>query len=361
VTSNAEQHLSTIAVTAGRPAPEPDAPFNPPIVFASTYAAGPEVGQGEMGYGRYGNPTWLALEQTIGALEGGRALAFGSGMAAAHAILELLPQGFTLVLPRNAYLGVIAAAEERATRYGGEIRRVEVADTAEVLTAARGADMVWLESPTNPTMEVADLSGVVAGLDGVPLVVDNTFATPLRQRPLELGAAVVMHSATKLLSGHSDALLGAVVVPEHDGGRFDALTATRKLHGAVPGTMESYLVLRGIRTLAVRLERAEANARTLVERLGGRSVVQRVRYPGFGSMLAVDLADGPTADAFVRATRLWVPATSLGGVESTLERRRRWPTELESVPEGLVRLSVGIEHVDDLWADLAHALDAVGG
>ena len=273
-------HPQTLAVTAGRPAPEPDAPFNPPVVFASTYAASPVVGQGEMGYGRYGNPTWLALEEAIGALEGGRALTFGSGMAAAHAALELLPQDFTLVLPRNAYLGVIAAAEERAARYGGTLRRVDVADTAEVLAAAEGADMVWLETPTNPTIEIADLPGIAAVLADVLVVVDNTFATPLLQQPLAVGADVVLHSATKLLSGHSDALLGALVVAEHDTARFDALTATRKLHGAVPGTMEAYLVLRGIRTLPVRLAQAQANAQILAERLDKQELVRRVRYPG---------------------------------------------------------------------------------
>ena len=367
-------HPQTLAVTAGRPAPEPDAPFNPPVVFASTYAASAEVGTGEMGYGRYGNPTWLALEEAIGALEGGRALTFGSGMAAAHAALGAAAADFTLVVPQNAYLGVIAAAEERASRYGGTVRRVDVADTAEILAAAEGADLVWLESPTNPTIEVADLPAVAAALPEVTLVVDNTFATPLLQQPLAVGADVVLHSATKLLSGHSDALLGAVVVADHDTARFDALTGNRKLHGAVPGTMEAYLVLRGIRTLPVRLAQAQANAQILAERLAKQPAVQRVRYPGlpsdpghgvatrtmagFGSLISIDLADGPTAEAFVNATRLWVGATSLGGVESTLERRRRWPGELPTVPEGLVRLSVGIEHVEDLWADLEQALDA---
>ncbi len=373
---NPPLHPRTVAVTAGRPAPEPDAPFNQPVVFASTYAAGPTVGQGEMGYGRYGNPTWLALEDAIGALESGRALTFGSGMAAAHAILELLPQNFTLVLPHTSYLGVAAAADERAGRYGGTVRRVDISDTAEVLAAAKGADLVWLETPTNPTIEVADVPAIAAGLSRVPLVVDNTFATPLLQQPLTVGADIVLHSATKLISGHSDALLGAVVVAEDDAVRFDALTAHRKLHGAVPGTMETFLVLRGLRTLAVRLDRAQQNAQELAERLHAHPAVPRVRYPGlpsdpgheiaartmsgFGSLISIDLADAEAADRFVQATRLWVGATSLGGVESTLERRRRWPAELATVPAGLVRLSVGIEHVDDLWADLDQALTAVG-
>ena len=329
-----------------------------------------------MGYGRYGNPTWQALEEALGSLEGGRAISFGSGMAAAHAVLELLPQGFCLVLPTNCYLGVAAAADERAARYGGTVRRVEVSDTAAILAAAEGADMVWLETPTNPTIEVADLAGVHAGLDGVSLVVDNTFATPLLQRPLEVGANLVVHSATKLLAGHSDAVLGAVVVAEDDDVRFEALSATRRLHGAIPGTMEAFLVLRGLRTLPVRLDRAQQNAQVLAERLSEHPAVRRVRYPGlssdpghavaartmsgFGSLVSIDLAGAGAADAFVAATQLWVHATSLGGVDSTLERRRRWPTEPPSVPEGLVRLSVGIEHVEDLWTDLEQALATIG-
>ncbi len=205
---------------------------------------------------------------------------------------------------------------------------------------------------------------------------DNTFASPLLQQPLAVGADLVIHSATKLLSGHSDALLGAVVVAVDDTVRFDALSATRKLHGAIPGTMEAYLVLRGIRTLPVRLAQAQQNAGILAERLAAHAAVKHVRYPGlpddpghtvaartmagFGSLVSVDLPDAYTADAFVAATELWVPATSLGGVESTLERRRRWPTELSSVPSGLVRLSVGIEHVEDLWGDLEQALARLG-
>ena len=372
MTPPARSRSETLAVKAGRPDPVPDAPFNTPVVFASTYVAGPEVGQGEMGYGRYGNPTWHALEQTIGALEGGQALTFSSGMAAAHAVLELLPPNFCLVLPENCYLGVAAAADQRAARFGGTVRRIDVADTDAILRAADGADLVWLETPTNPMIEVADLPAVSAGLTGVPLAVDNTFATPLLQQPLAVGADLVIHSATKLLSGHSDALLGAVVVAADDTGRFDALSATRKLHGAIPGTMEAYLVLRGIRTLPVRLVQAQQNAGILAERLSEHAAVKLVRYPGlpddpghavaartmagFGSLVSIDLPDAYTADAFVAATQLWVPATSLGGVESTLERRRRWPPELLSVPEGLVRLSVGIEHVEDLWTDLEQAL-----
>jgi cystathionine gamma-synthase len=364
-------HPATVAVHAGRPTPEPDAPLNPPVVFAATYVGVEPSGQGERGYGRYGNPTWSALEEAVGALEGGTALAYASGMAAAHAALELVPAGGVLVLPTHCYLGVAASAEERAARDGLQLRRVDVADTDEVLAATDGADLVWLESPTNPMMEVADLPALCGALRGrTTTIVDSTFATPLRQRPLELGADLVLHSGTKFISGHSDALLGLLI--GRDPALLSRLEGVRKLHGAAPGTMETYLVLRGLRTLPLRLDASEANAQILAGRLAAHPAVTRVRYPGLpddpgyavatrtmsgpGSLLSIELADGPTAIAFVAALDLWVFATSLGGVESMLERRRRWASELATVPEGLVRLSVGVEHVEDLWADLAQAL-----
>jgi len=366
----------TVAVTSGRPAPEVDAPLNTPVTFAATYVGSFDTASGSLGYGRYGNPTWQALEEGIGALEGGRALTFSSGMAAAHAVLELLPAGATIVLPHNCYLGVASAIDTRAAKSGWTVRRVDIADTDAVLAAAEGADLVWVESPTNPTIEVADLPAIGAALAGrVLLVVDNTFATPLLQQPLSSGADVVLHAVTKFIAGHSDALLGALVVREDDTGTFAALDAVRRSHGATPGTMEAYLALRGLRTLPLRLRQAQENAAVLAPRLAAHPAVQRVRYPGlpedpgheraartmagFGSLISIDLADAATADAVVAAAKLWVFATSLGGVESMFERRRRWAGELTSVPEGLVRLSVGVEHVEDLWADLEQALDSV--
>lgn len=352
----------------------PDAPLNPPVVFASTYVGVDPAGQGDVGYGRYGNPTWSALEQAVGALEGGSALAYASGMAAAHAVLQLVPAGGVLVLPAHCYLGVSAAANERATRDGLRVRRVDVANTEEVVEAAAGADLVWLESPTNPLMEVADLPAICGALAGATTtVVDSTFATPLLQRPLELGADLVLHSGTKFISGHSDALLGLLVGRDPD--LLGRLHGIRSLHGAAPGAMETYLVLRGLRTLPLRLSAAQANAQVLAERLATHPAVARVRFPGlpddpghavasrtmagFGSLLSIEVADGPTAATLIESLGLWVHATSLGGVESMLERRRRWAAELTTVPEGLIRLSVGVEHVEDLWADLAQALDQV--
>jgi cystathionine gamma-synthase len=367
-------HPETVAVTAGRPERVVDAPLNPPVVFASTFVGAHDTSAANLGYGRYANPTWQALEQAIGALEGGRALSFASGMAAAHAVLELVPPSGVIVIPHNCYLGVAEAVDRRAIRYGWQVRRVNVADTAEVLAAAEGADVVWIESPTNPTIEVADLPTLGENLAEKSLfVVDNTFATPLLQRPLESGADLVLHSATKLISGHSDVLLGVLVTRADDPHIFDALDAIRRSFGAAPGPMEAYLALRGLRTLPLRLAQAQASAQVLAERLAGHSSVQHVRFPGlptdpghdlaqrkmsgFGTLISIDLPDAKTAEAFLDGCSLWVMATSLGGVESTLERRRRWKTELQSVPVGLVRMSVGIEHVEDLWTDLAHALD----
>jgi cystathionine gamma-synthase len=367
-------HLETLAVTAGRPARVSGAALNPAVHFASTYVGSHDLST--TGYGRDGNETWRQLEEVMGVLEGGRALAFASGMAACNAVLELLDPGAVVVIPGECYLGVAAAVETRARRYDWSVRRVNVADTDAVLTAAAGADLVWLESPTNPTLDVTDLPRIGTALGGkVRLVVDNTFATPLLQRPLDLGADIVVHSLTKMLSGHSDVLLGAVVTRQEDDATGSALANIRHDFGAIPGPMEAYLALRGLRTYPLRLARAQANAQILAERLDGHPAVRRVRYPGlpsdpgheraartmagFGSLISIELADAQSADALVAACRLWVFATSLGGVDSSLERRRRWPDELPSVPESLVRLSVGIEHVEDLWADLAQGLDTL--
>jgi len=358
----------TVTVKAGRPAHEPDAPLNPPVVLASTYVAG-----GDMEYGRYGNPTWTAFEDTLGVLEGGRALAYSSGLAAVAALLDLVPVSGVVVAPRHAYLGTLAQLADLEKRHGFEVRQVDVDDTDAVVAAVPGADLLWLESPTNPAVEVADLPVVCqAGREaGALVVVDNTFATPLVQRPLEVGADVVLHSATKYLSGHSDVMLGAVVT--RDARMYDRLEHRRRETGAIPGTFETWLALRGMRTLHLRIERAQANAAALAGRLAGHPALERVRYPGlredpgharateqmrgYGAIISIEVRGGAAAaDRLCATTRLWVTATSLGGVESTLERRRRWPGEAPTIPEGLVRLSVGIEDIGDLWADLEQAL-----
>jgi cystathionine gamma-synthase len=343
----------TLAVTAGRPEHLPDSPLNPPLVMASTYVAG-----GETEYGRYGNPTWTAFEDVLGRLEGGRALAFSSGLAAISTVLELVGHGETVVAPRHCYLGTLAQLADLEQRGRVVARLVDITDTDAVVAACEDAALLWLESPTNPAMEVADVEALCAGAHaaGVTVVVDNTFATPMLQRPLDLGADVVAHSATKYLAGHSDVVLGALVT--RDEATFQAFDNRRRGFGAIPGPFETWLALRGMRTLALRVERAQANAQELATRLRTHPVVEEVRYPGFGGMLSVVVRGGAEgAETLTHSTSLWVHATSLGGVESTLERRRRWAGEPDSIPEGLVRLSVGIEDVEDLWRDLSTTLD----
>jgi cystathionine gamma-synthase len=343
---------ATTAVTAGRPAHEPDSPLNPPLVLASTYVAG-----GETEYGRYGNPTWQAFEDVLGRLEGGRALAFSSGLAAANTVLDLVAHGETVVAPRHCYLGTLAQLADMEQRGRVAVRLVDVTDTEGVISACQNAALLWLESPTNPAMEVADIEAIARGAHeaGVTVVVDNTFATPVLQRPLDLGADVVVHSVSKFLAGHSDVVLGALVTRQDSA--YDAFDTRRRGFGAIPGPFETWLALRGMRTLALRVERGQANAQNLVARLRTHPAVEEVRYPGFGAMVAVVVRGGAAAaDTLTRSTSLWVHATSLGGVESSLERRRRWAGEPESIPEGLVRLSVGIEDVEDLWDDLSAAL-----
>jgi cystathionine gamma-synthase len=348
---------ATLAVTTGRPAHDPDSPLNAPITMASTYVAG-----GDVEYGRYGNPTWTAFEDALGALEGGRCLAFGSGLAAVSTILDLAGQGTKVVAPRHAYNGSIMQLADLESRGRLTAVLVDIEDTAAVVAACEGAALVWVESPTNPALEVADLPPIIeaAHAAGAYVVVDNTFATPLVQQPLSLGADLVVHSATKFIAGHSDVLLGAIATADDE--LYDVLKKRRDLIGAVPGTFETWLALRGLRTLHVRLDRAQHNAQELVRRLQNHAAISEVRYPGFGAIVSIVLAHGAmAADLLTRKTTLWVHATSLGGVESTFERRRRWRTEAATIPEGLVRMSVGIEDVDDLWDDLALALDDLTG
>jgi cystathionine gamma-synthase len=346
---------ATAVVASGRPAHDPDNPLNTPLTMASTYVAG-----GDVEYGRYGNPTWSAFEQALGDLEHGRALAFSSGLAAVATVLDLVGHEQKVVAPRHAYNGSVLQMADLEARGRITAVLVDVSDTAAVRVACEDASLVWVESPTNPALEVADIAAITAAAHeaGAYVVVDNTFATPLHQQPLELGADIVLHSATKFLAGHSDVLLGALVTKDTE--LYDVLKRRRDMTGAIPGTLEAWLALRGMRTLHVRLERAEANAKELVRRLSEHPAVAEVRYPGFGAIVSVVMSDGATAaDLLTHKTSLWVHATSLGGVESTFERRRRWKVEPATIPDGLVRMSVGIEDVEDLWEDLAAALDGL--
>lgn len=348
---------ATRAVVSGRPAREPDAALTSPVVLTSTYVASDDAGA--RGYGRFANPTWEAFESALAELEGAPVLAFASGMAGVSAVVHRTPPGGTVVVPDAAYNTTLALLDALAADGRVAVRRVDVTDTPAVEKAVDGAAMLWLESPTNPLLEVADVAACCAAARaaGAMSVVDNTFATPILQQPIALGADVVVHSATKYLSGHSDVVVGAVAVRET--ALLDALRRHRTVHGAVPGPWETWLALRGMRTLPLRIERASANAADLAGRLTDHPAVARVRYPGWGAMVSVEVAGGAAAaDAVSAAVRLWVPATSLGGVESTLERRRRHANEPHVVPESLLRLSVGIEDVEDLWADLDSALFA---
>ena len=344
--------LETLVVSVGRPPAEPDQPLNTPIVPASAFHAG-----GPMEYAREAAPTTTAIEQAIGALEHGTAVVFSSGMAAANAAMDLVPAGGVVVAPSAAYTGVAVRLRELDAIGRIVLRIVDADDTAGVAAACDGAALLWLESPTNPLLQVADLPACIAAAHaaGARVLVDNTFATPVLQQPLILGADLVLHSVTKAMGGHSDLLMGALVA--RDPALADEVRVRRVLLGAAPSAFDCYLALRGIRTLAIRIERGQENARTLADRLTGHPTVERVRYPGFGTIVAIEVAGGAAvADAVCAATRVWIHATSLGGVESLLERRRRWPLESSTVPEGLIRLSVGIESVEDLWRDLDRAL-----
>lgn len=377
---------ATVVVSAGRPERAQGGPVNPAVPLSATFVSRGVVGPGELSYARGDNDAWHPFEQTLTALESGteagEALVFSSGMAAIAAVFALVPDGGTIVLPRHAYQAGMVLADRVRDRHGVTLRHVDIADTDAVVAALDGADLLLVESPTNPMLEVADLPAVLgaARARGVRSVVDNTFATPLGQRPLEHGADVVLHSVTKYLAGHSDVVLGALVT--RDAGLAATLREYRTLHGAIAGPFEVWLALRGLRTLALRFERAQANAAELARRLADHPEVAEVRHPslpgdagherakaqmnGFGAIIGVrprqraGAAAGAVerADAVVDAVRLWLPATSLGGVDSMLERRRRWDTEAPTVPEDLLRLSVGIEDVEDLWADLDQALRA---
>ena len=349
------QHPETIAISAGRPEVGPDAALNPPVVLTSTFHSG-----GEIGYGRYGNQTWKALEDAIGALEGGSTLVFSSGMAAISAVFSILPIGAPVVASNQGYSGVMTLLNSFQESGRLEVRFVDVVDTQSVIDAMKGAALVWLESPTNPGLDVADLMSIIAAAKslGIGVGVDNTFATPLVQTPLAMGADIVMHSVTKFLSGHSDVLMGSLSTK--DPALLKRLQDSRSFNGSIPGPFETWLALRGLRTFPLRFNKSQESAKTLVERLKAHPKISRVRYPGFGAIISFEVnGTAEETQKICESSNLIAHATSLGGVESLWERRRRWPMESLSVPEQLIRLSVGCEHVDDIWDDINHALAAI--
>ena len=272
-------NIDTVAVHAGRPERTPDGPINPPIVASSTLHAG-----GPFGYMREWNETLDALEQTIGALEGGTATVFSSGMAAANAAFDLVPIGGVIVASKHSYAAVGARLEELATSGHIELRLADVTDindiTAKINQGDKPADLVWFESPTNPLLEVCDIRAAAhaAHSAGALLAIDNTFMTPARQQPLTLGADIVMHSVTKGLAGHADLLMGALVT--HDEALAEKFVGRRVLLGAVPSAFDAFLAIRGIRTLSVRIDRGEDNAKILAQRLQEHPAISQVLYPG---------------------------------------------------------------------------------
>jgi cystathionine gamma-synthase len=345
-------HPETSAITAGRPEVAPDASLNPPLVFSSTYHAG-----GPVGYGRYGNESWSALEAAISELEGGQTLSFSSGMAAISAVFSILPIGAPVVASNQGYSGTMSLLNQHNASGRLEVRFVDITNTEEVIAAMKGAALLWLESPTNPCLDLADLPALIAAAkkQTIGVGVDNTFATPMVQTPLSMGADIVMHSVTKFLAGHSDVVLGSLSIS--DSALFKRLEESRRLNGSIPGPFEAWLALRGIRTFPVRFRAAETNAKTLVTRLQQHAKVTKVRYPGFGAVISFEIdGNAENAEKVCESSRLITHATSLGGVESLWERRRRWAAESPSVPEQLIRLSVGCEHVDDIWQDIEQAL-----
>jgi len=354
-------------VSAGRNR-RPGSPLNVPPCPASNFVLGER-----RAYARDdGTPGWEALEEIVGGLEGGSSVSFASGMAGIAAIFDQLPTGSVVALPDDCYQGVAGLAKAGQSQGRWTVHRLAVADTAGWIEMCGVADLVWLESPSNPLLAVADLDAISAAprKRGAILGVDNTFATPLNQRPLALGADVVAESVTKFIGGHSDLLGGVVTV--RDANLLAALRQARELAGATPGALEMFLAVRGARTLALRLERAQRSAMTLAERLAHHPKVTLTRYPGlashpthdaarrqlkgFGTIISFDvLGDAPAADAVCAGLQLIQHATSLGAVESTIERRAIIPGQ-EHLPPTLLRLSVGIEAIEDLWTDLDRAL-----
>ena len=321
--------------------------MEPPLDRSTTWVY--EDGEpGPFHYARASHPNAVAAERALGELEGGEAVLFASGTAATTAVaLALLEPGQTIALADGAYYGTGVTFAELG-RWG--LRHVLFDQTGP---PPAEADLVWIESPSNPLLTVPDFEAAVA--HPAPVLCDATASTPVYIRALERGCDLVLHSATKYLAGHHDALVGAVVCRRVED--TERLRAFRNATGSVAGPDAAWLLLRGLRTLEVRLLRQSETAQALAERLGTHVAVTKVRYPGFGGMLSFDVADGDAARRVETGTNLIVNATSLGGVTSTIETRHRW--EGDRVPRGLLRLSVGLEPLEDLWTDLRQALDQI--
>jgi cystathionine gamma-lyase len=355
-------------VHAGLPPAEPGRPFLPGPVFAAPYHLDPESGPGVNGYGRPDNPTRRGLEAAIGELEGGRALAFASGQAAITGmLLATLRAGDTVALPSDGYFTVRAFAQGTLRDLGV---RTMLVPTAGPYPSFDGVRLVLLETPANPGLDVCDIRAVAASARaaGALVAVDNTTATPLGQRPLELGADLVVASGTKALTGHSDVLLGYVATTDDD--LVARVTTWRAQTGGIPGAFDAWLAHRSLATLDLRLARQTANAAAVATLLLGRADVSGLRWPGLPSdpsypvaaaqmrripgVVSFDLGTAERVARFLTASELVFAATSFGGVHTTADRRAQWG---DDTSPGFVRLSCGIEDIEDLLADMAAALD----
>ncbi|MEA2595725.1 MAG: cystathionine gamma-synthase [Thermomicrobiales bacterium] len=365
---------ATIAVKGGVETVAGDG-VAPPIHLASTFVLPGDPGPGIPSYARGGSPAYDPLEVALARLEGGTdAVLFNAGIAAANAILDEAQPGTAVVMPEDAYYGIKVRAQEVLPQRGVEVRLVDPNDLDALDQALDGASFLWTETPTNPLLAVCDLEaiGLLAAERGVPWACDNTFATPILQRPLEYGAVAVMHSATKYIGGHSDLILGAAVCADRE--LAARLRTRRNTTGTQPDGFSSWLARRGLQTMPLRVRHQAAAALSLACRAQQHPAVERVYYPGlpddpgheiaarqmdggFGGIFSLLIKGGAsTAQAVVDAVKVWVPATSLGGVESLIERRARWAGE--TADPALLRLSVGLEDVEDLWRDLERALSA---
>ena len=353
------KHLATQVVHAGLDADPTYRSVIPPIHQTSTYVQ-PAPGEFVEGYdyARSANPTRAALERALGELEGGLASAFSSGMAATHALLTAhCSAGDHVVLPQDLYGGTYRLVDKVLARFGLEYDLVDQTDLDAVERAVRAETrLIWVETPTNPLLNIVDIAAVIERKQGAIVAVDNTFATPIIQRPLELGADAVVHSATKYLGGHSDVVGGAVVVA--DEGLHERVRFVQNSVGAVPGPFDCFLVHRGLRTLHLRVAAHTENGRAVSDFLRGAAGVEDVRWPGFGGMVSFR---HPEATRIAGATEIFLLAESLGGVESLIEvpqamTHQSVEDSSAAVPADLVRLSCGVEAAEDLVDDLRAAI-----
>lgn len=371
------QHVETLAVHAGRRHDDPSGAVMPPIQLSTTFERGADGSYPtQYVYTRSENPNRIALEECLASLEGGEAAAaFASGMAAIAAILQALGPGDHVLLPDDLYHGTRRYVSEVLGPWGLASDFIDMSDAANVAAARRpNTRLVWVETPSNPLLKIADIAAIaeIAHAGGALVAVDNTWATPIGQQPLALGADLVMHATTKYLGGHSDILGGAVISRRKDE-FFERLSTIQKIGGAVPAPFDCWLLLRSIRTLPYRVRAHTANAGAVAHFLAEHPAVEAVHYPGlpqhpnhavaaaqmrlFGGMLSVQVRGGQAeAMAMAAKVKLFTRATSLGGVESLIEHRASIEGPHGKTPANLLRISVGLEHPDDLIADLAQAL-----